>query len=398
LFQFSELAPARGSSGRVHLPRFVLLPRPSPSHPNPPWRQGSLPNHLVQRCNSGPVPRFAYSFGPTETFRPSERASFPAAALAFPSATPCWCFASQRRIAPSGEEYCPGTGRKQPRSCTSEERRNRLECRIPSFDLTLWCAMPVRRSGLPLWRAYRRAFLTCNLGPGLQKHEWLHDLVAEPPKSQMESSASVRAFRKECHQNHQVRKREQPLVRIDTCRFRCPRDKAQVAALGEIVHVLDANAGQARHFRIGEDLLARLHGNHGPSSSTPPHIGHTFFDALCSLSAAFFLSNSRSVLKAKNDLPSTFSLKSSKNSAFPHFPPPKTSSTKGDQSVRKSQDCSTFAISLLFSVGRLRSLASVLYGATREIRSFGTTDKCSAFLETRGACGTCSDRVPSFPQ
>src|SRR6266581_4395558 len=166
LFQFSELAPVRGSSGRVHLPRFVLLPRPSPSHPNPPWRQGSLPNHLAQRCNSGPVPRSADSFGPTETFRLSERASFPAAALAFASATPCWCFASGRRIAPSGEGYCLGTGRRQPRSCTSEERRNRLECSswtIPSFGLTLSCAMPVGRSGLPLWRAYPRAFLTCNL-------------------------------------------------------------------------------------------------------------------------------------------------------------------------------------------------------------------------------------------
>src|SRR6266704_6239747 len=164
LFQFSELAPARGSSGRVHLPRFVLLPRPSPSHPNPPWRQGSLPNHLVQRCNSGPVPRFAYSFGPTETFRPSERASFPAAVRALPSATPCSYFAPERRIAPSGERYCPGTG-CQPRSCTSEERRNRLQCSswtLPSFGLTLSCAMPVRRSGLPLWRAYPRAFLTCN--------------------------------------------------------------------------------------------------------------------------------------------------------------------------------------------------------------------------------------------
>jgi len=36
-----------------------------------------------------------------------------------------------------------------------------------------------------------------------------------------------------------------------------------MAALGEIVDVVDANPRQARDFRVGEDFLARLYGNHG---------------------------------------------------------------------------------------------------------------------------------------
>ena len=64
-------------------------------------------------------------------------------------------------------------------------------------------------------------------------------------KSQIDSNALVRAFRKQGHQNHQIRKREQPLIGADAGRFRCPRDKAEVAALGKIVYMLDADSRQA---------------------------------------------------------------------------------------------------------------------------------------------------------
>src|SRR5467141_4797574 len=64
-------------------------------------------------------------------------------------------------------------------------------------------------------------------------------------KSQIDSNALVRAFRKQGHQNHQIRKREQPLIGADAGRFRCPRDKAEVAALGKIVYMRDADSRQA---------------------------------------------------------------------------------------------------------------------------------------------------------
>jgi hypothetical protein len=41
------------------------------------------------------------------------------------------------------------------------------------------------------------------------------------------------------------------------------------------VHVLDANARQVGDFRIGEDLLARLHGNHGPAPLLRRIMPHT---------------------------------------------------------------------------------------------------------------------------
>src|SRR6266852_3488821 len=64
------------------------------------------------------------------------------------------------------------------------------------------------------------------------------------------SSSLVRALRKEGHEHHQIREREQPLIRMDPGGFRGPRDESKVAALRKIVHVLDANSRQVRDFRI----------------------------------------------------------------------------------------------------------------------------------------------------
>jgi len=64
-------------------------------------------------------------------------------------------------------------------------------------------------------------------------------------ESQLDSNALVRALRKQGDQNHQIRKREQPLIGADAGRFRGPRDEAEVAALGKIVYMLDADSRQA---------------------------------------------------------------------------------------------------------------------------------------------------------
>jgi hypothetical protein len=80
----------------------------------------------------------------------------------------------------------------------------------------------------------------------------------------------VRALWEERRQHHQIRQAKQPLVRVSAGSFCSARDESQMAALGEIVDVLDADPGQTCHFRIGEDFLARLDGYHclapGPRS------------------------------------------------------------------------------------------------------------------------------------
>jgi hypothetical protein len=73
----------------------------------------------------------------------------------------------------------------------------------------------------------------------------------------------VRALRKQRDQHHQIRQAKQPLVSVGAGGFRGARDESQVAALGEVVDVIDANPGETCHFRIGEDFLARLDGYHG---------------------------------------------------------------------------------------------------------------------------------------
>jgi hypothetical protein len=52
------------------------------------------------------------------------------------------------------------------------------------------------------------------------------------------------------------------------------------------MHVLDANPRQAGYFRIRKNLLARLHGNHGPAPCSAPTSLSVCFDATTILSAA----------------------------------------------------------------------------------------------------------------
>src|SRR5215467_2163341 len=87
----------------------------------------------------------------------------------------------------------------------------------------------------------------------------------------------VRALGKQRHQHHQIRQGEQPLVGLRAGRFRGARDKAQVAALGEVVNVVDANPRQACDFGIGEDFLARFYGNQGLAPGPRPTASCTFY-------------------------------------------------------------------------------------------------------------------------
>ena len=82
----------------------------------------------------------------------------------------------------------------------------------------------------------------------------------------------MRALGEQRDKNHQVRQGKQPLIRLVSSNFRRASDKAEMAALGEIVDVIHTDAGEAGNFRIGEDLLARLHGNHGLA----PELFHRF--------------------------------------------------------------------------------------------------------------------------
>jgi len=87
----------------------------------------------------------------------------------------------------------------------------------------------------------------------------------------------MRALGKQRHQHHQIRQREQPLIRLGACSLGCSRDKAQMAALGEVVDMIDANPCQACDFRVGEDFLARLDGYHGlaPGPRSLPLASHS---------------------------------------------------------------------------------------------------------------------------
>ena len=72
----------------------------------------------------------------------------------------------------------------------------------------------------------------------------------------------MRAAGEQRDQDHQIRQREQPLIRLNTRRFRGPRDEPQMTTLGKIPEVLDANTRQGCNLGIRKNLLARFDGNH----------------------------------------------------------------------------------------------------------------------------------------
>src|SRR6267143_6167548 len=83
--------------------------------------------------------------------------------------------------------------------------------------------------------------------------------------SRLSGSATglVCAAREQCHQHHQIRQGEKPLIRLDPRRFRGSRDEPQMAALREVAQVVQANPRKVGHLGIGEYFLARFNGNHG---------------------------------------------------------------------------------------------------------------------------------------
>lgn len=99
----------------------------------------------------------------------------------------------------------------------------------------------------------------------------------------------VRAAREQCHQHHQIRQREKPLIRLNSRRFRRPRDESKVPALREIVQVVDANPREVGHLVVGENLLTRFDGNHGPCLSfLSALLAPYFLDANRMLAAVLF--------------------------------------------------------------------------------------------------------------
>ena len=66
----------------------------------------------------------------------------------------------------------------------------------------------------------------------------------------------VRVTGKQRRQNHQIRQREQPLVRLRARSFRSSRDEAQVTAAREVVQMIGADARQTGNFGFRENFLA----------------------------------------------------------------------------------------------------------------------------------------------
>ena len=97
----------------------------------------------------------------------------------------------------------------------------------------------------------------------------------------VKTESLVRALGKQRHQDHQVRQREQPLIRLFAGCFRRAGNEAQVAALRKIAKVIDADSREARNLCIGEDLLARLNRDHGLVPSDYRHTARYLFDASC---------------------------------------------------------------------------------------------------------------------
>ena len=72
------------------------------------------------------------------------------------------------------------------------------------------------------------------------------------------------AAREQNGEDHQVRIREEPLLRTRACRFGRADELSEVLVLGEGVQMIEADPREARHFVFGENLLARFDRDHRP--------------------------------------------------------------------------------------------------------------------------------------
>ena len=87
--------------------------------------------------------------------------------------------------------------------------------------------------------------------------------VAPESRNLLGLSSLVGAAREQGDEDHQIRERKQPLVCLTPGCLGGPGNEAQVPTFCEVMQVIDANASQSGHFRIGEDFLTRLYGNQG---------------------------------------------------------------------------------------------------------------------------------------
>jgi hypothetical protein len=71
----------------------------------------------------------------------------------------------------------------------------------------------------------------------------------------------VGAARKERDKHHEVGQGEEPLFGLGAGSFSRASDHAEMTAAREVMKVIDANAGQAGNFGVGEDLLTRFDSN-----------------------------------------------------------------------------------------------------------------------------------------
>jgi hypothetical protein len=129
----------------------------------------------------------------------------------------------------------------------------------------------------------------------------------------------VRALWEKSYEDHEVGQGEQPLVRALAGGFRSPSDKTEMAALGKIVQVVDADTGQRSDLRIGENLLTGFNGDHWPASI----LRRVCVPITRMLQACYrlheILSNSRSVPVGQTEEPSTFDRKPLKVAFLGHL-------------------------------------------------------------------------------
>jgi hypothetical protein len=198
-----------------------------------------------------------------------------------------------------------------------------------------------------------------------------------PIANRKSSKFLVRAARKQRHKHHQVRQREQPLVRLLAGCYCSARDKAQVPAFREVANVIHADASQSCNFCVGENLLAGFDSNHGliPLACSPHRASH-FLMLSASYAMHPFKSNSSSVLSLLDDWPSTFVPTPCVKRHYAIFRRHKLTGTCMREWEANGQLCPIFANSLRFSVGSLQFLASVLCAGLRGTRETASTHRC----------------------
>ena len=110
----------------------------------------------------------------------------------------------------------------------------------------------------------------------LDRNRVTSELPVIRPKSAASATNLVLATRMQLKQNHQVRQREQPLIRLHACHFSRACDEPYVPSACQAVEMLQADPGQVGSLRVRKDLLTRLDFNHAIALSYPQNYSWTF--------------------------------------------------------------------------------------------------------------------------